>query len=256
MDIINYSKIKKVEADLASHKADYATLEEYIKQATSPLVNLVKNGDFSNGLDGWLANRNYATNSIVGGYLRSTKKNKRPYFGRIDGYNIPANHKIYFSFNLRGNRTGRVVIRMHSIDFSTADSNRMTFNIGVEDVKYSTILTTTDVFNGFSVDGSDYTVDGDYVEIRYPLVIDLTSVFGLGKEPSVLEMDNLISKYPNSWFDAFKPFTSLADVNNEIKTHIESELPHKFKDLTSNKIFSYGLKQENGHIVFMYEEEL
>ena len=26
MDIINYSKIKKVEADLASHKEDYASL--------------------------------------------------------------------------------------------------------------------------------------------------------------------------------------------------------------------------------------
>ena len=30
MDIINYSKIKKVEADLASHKEEYATFIESI----------------------------------------------------------------------------------------------------------------------------------------------------------------------------------------------------------------------------------
>ena len=229
------ANLTAIKDDLAQHKLDYATLEEYIKQATSPLVNLVKNGDFSKGLDGWLARSSYATNTIVGGYLRSTKKGERPYFGRIDGYNIPANHKIYFSFNLRGNKNGRVYIRMHSVDFSTADSNIMRFDIGVEDVKYSTILTTTDVFNGFSLDGVDYTVDGDYIEIRYPLIIDLTAVFGLGKEPSVLEMDNLLSKYPNSWFDTIKPMTTLGEVNNEIKTH-EAQIESIKNEVLGNKV--------------------
>ena len=41
---------------------------------------------------------------------------------------------------------------------------------------------------------------GTTATIRFPLAIDLTSVFGAGNEPTASEMDLLLAKYPNSWF--------------------------------------------------------
>jgi azurin len=51
------------------------------------------------------------------------------------------------------------------------------------------------------MDGSSYTSSGDYLMADKAIVIDLTACFGSGKEPSLSEMDALLSQFSDYWFD-------------------------------------------------------
>ena len=39
-----------------------------------------------------------------------------------------------------------------------------------------------------------------------------------------------------------------------IATHTDAEMPHKFQDVDTGTVYRYGFKQEDGCIVFVYEE--
>ena len=45
------------------------------------------------------------------------------------------------------------------------------------------------------------TSTGKVMEIQRVLYLDLTAIFGAGNEPTAVEMDALLTKYPNSWFN-------------------------------------------------------
>ncbi|MPN28438.1 hypothetical protein SDC9_175879 [bioreactor metagenome] len=47
------------------------------------------------------------------------------------------------------------------------------------------------------------------------LVIDLTKTFGAGKEPTLEEMDRLMARFPNSWFDGVKPVQTIETLYQE-----------------------------------------
>ncbi len=46
-------------------------------------------------------------------------------------------------------------------------------------------------------------------------VIDLTATFGAGKEPTLAEMDRLMARFPNSWFDGVKPVQTIETLYQE-----------------------------------------
>lgn len=39
-----------------------------------------------------------------------------------------------------------------------------------------------------------------------------------------------------------------------IAAHLADEMPHQLKDITTNKIYKYGIKQQDGHLIFAYQE--
>ena len=53
------------------------------------------------------------------------------------------------------------------------------------------------------------------VEVQYVSVIDLTTAFGAGKEPTLAEMDRLMARFPNSWFDGVKPIQTIETLYQE-----------------------------------------
>ncbi|NNG67354.1 hypothetical protein [Caldanaerobacter subterraneus] len=42
--------------------------------------------------------------------------------------------------------------------------------------------------------------------------------------------------------------------NSDFVLHLDDSLPHKFTDTATGKVYKYGLKQQDNHIVFMYQE--
>ncbi len=40
----------------------------------------------------------------------------------------------------------------------------------------------------------------------------------------------------------------------ELSSHLSETMPHQFVDEDTSTTYKYGLKQEDGHMVFMYEE--
>ena len=43
-------------------------------------------------------------------------------------------------------------------------------------------------------------------------------------------------------------------IDDEFTAHKADEMPHQLKDITTNKIYKYGIKQQDGHLIFAYQE--
>ncbi|WP_422447784.1 hypothetical protein [Thermoanaerobacterium sp. DL9XJH110] len=46
----------------------------------------------------------------------------------------------------------------------------------------------------------------------------------------------------------------VGSVSNALAAHQADDMPHKFIDITSGKTYKYGLKQQDNHVVFVYQE--
>ncbi len=47
---------------------------------------------------------------------------------------------------------------------------------------------------------------------------------------------------------------NLNNLENGLADHTLAEMPHRFIDTDTTNIYRYGFKQEDGHVVFVYEE--
>ena len=54
-------------------------------------------------------------------------------------------------------------------------------------------------------------------------------------------------KYSNSKVSA-------TTVQGAIDEHLNKTMPHEMKDVSTNKTYRFGLKQEGGYVKFIYEE--
>lgn len=46
----------------------------------------------------------------------------------------------------------------------------------------------------------------------------------------------------------------LEAAEQDLSVHQADEMPHQLKDITTNKIYKYGIKQQDGHLIFAYQE--
>lgn len=53
-------------------------------------------------------------------------------------------------------------------------------------------------------------------------------------------------------YDALK--SNIEDLEANLESHLADDMPHKFIDITSGKTYKYGLKQQDNHVVFVYQE--
>ena len=44
------------------------------------------------------------------------------------------------------------------------------------------------------------------------------------------------------------------ETQETVSSHLSDNMPHQFVDEDTSTTYKYGFKQENGHVVFMYEE--
>lgn len=171
--------------------------------------NLVVNGDFSNGTTGWTT-ATYGTLSASNNILTVTATDTLYSLISQNGKYFNLNDKIYIRAKAK-NTTGGVKLSLCSDLAGSTVSN-------VSNVSANTWYTLSGTYNGsggnqgIRVDKSGATEIGDTLQIQNTLLINLTATFGAGKEPTLAEMDRLMTHFPNSWFDGKQPLNTIRNL--------------------------------------------
>lgn len=188
-------------------------------------TNLVTNGDFSNGITGF----------IGGGAILSSYSNTLSVMGNgssaypqaYQSINISSflNHKIYFSAVLKTTNTDctQLSIQPQLRNGTTFVSNMASYSINnpINGTPYrlSSIYTmpNSGADNVWPLLIHSYAnssiANTKIMEVKHFIAINLTSIFGAGKEPTKEQMDWLLAqKFTNSWFNGTAELTSILDL--------------------------------------------
>lgn len=164
------------------------------------LTNLVTNGDFSGGTTGWTGNFGVASVSQNTYALTGNGANAEPYSSQLHAM-IAAN-KYYFKFRVRVTNPNCANIKVRP----AAGYGDINIANPVENQWYAQSAVVTPSTSGnlemyFKQVYSDAaTANGKVMELQYLSLINLSSAFGFGNEPTAAQMDFW---YPN-WFNGIK----------------------------------------------------
>ena len=176
--------------------------------------NEVTNGDFSNGTTGWEFDAGTAY-TVANNELKFTPNAR---FSGAMSQSIGATvsgSKYYVSMDVK---TLDTYFQIYLLSFYGPNNN---VAIGAPTINgsythFSTIVTSV-VSSGASWIKPQSTATSGFVEIsvKNVSIIDLTAAFGAGKEPTLAEMDRLMARFPNSWFDGVKPIQTIETLYQE-----------------------------------------
>lgn len=162
--------------------------------------NAVTNGDFSNGTTGWAADSSTvsATNNVA--TITGNGASAYPQIGKTTSYAI--GNKIYARYYARitTTYTGTAIIGL-IIAGSTGGSTTKAVIINPVVNQWYLISNVVDTatFSGnvrvilYDNYPDAATANGKVMEVQEVMAIDLTSLFGAGKEPTISECDALLS---------------------------------------------------------------
>jgi len=171
LDLLSYKKAKDVESVV-----------------TFNAKNLIENGHFYDGINGW--DTILGDIEVVGGILNFIPTST---IGRT--YQTVENESASIFYvaalvkattNLAGIGIVNNMLENHS---GGGEYERLTYLNTRSTTNYPSVVNSTDV-----------EVD-KLVLVKNFLTINLTDVFGEGNEPSIDVMDELMEKFPDSWFD-------------------------------------------------------
>lgn len=174
-------------------------MEELEDDTYKPMQNLITNGNFANGTTGWSG-----TNGTI-----AAASNELTFTGTsgTTGTSVISRTSAFLEANVYYTRWDYYL-------------SHPATSVYVENVGAKFISSTTPVVgNWASVSGIDSNVSAStstltwvalfndsanlnkIFKIRNLVIINLTQAFGKGNEPTKEEMDRLLAKYPNSFFD-------------------------------------------------------
>ena len=163
------------------------------KQLDFPCTNLIQNGNFATDLSGWTHYNEKA--SWVDG---------RAYFNRPIGagvvtlrqnFAVVEGHKFYFSADIENiKKAGGLYGIINNFGDPQRIINLNGLELGAHRVSTVFVVNTWGYLYINSVEGTEFYIDN-------LIMIDLTATFGAGNEPTAEEMDDILAKYPNGWFD-------------------------------------------------------
>jgi len=195
-----------------------------IKNNTPPvngycMRNLIKNGDFSNGITNWNTENAYGTLSVVGGVAQhvSDGTSTTQYMRQNIATTIDVSHKVYSRINLKpvsypakamiGTGCNYVIDIVYGNYYDcmsrSANGNpTYTQNTWSSFVVLSTQYGPQNSF-GFDIQNTAHTIidSGMIVQFDNVVMIDLTATFGAGNEPTQAAMDTMLATYPTKWFE-------------------------------------------------------
>ena len=181
----------------------------YYKQTTAPFNTLLTNGDFSNGTTGWSAFNGTINNS--NGTLVS--KASLLYGGSgqfIANYTNYKLHKLYFSALVKSDTTSFFALLNDGVNQTLLSYTNINSFQKLSSIRTIEQNATTLFFKIQDQRNSLWT--NIYVDDVY--VIDLTTTYGAGNEPTVSQMDNNLNKV---WIDSstntLKRFTAAGWIN-------------------------------------------
>lgn len=169
-------------------------------QPTLTAVNLVPNGDFSNGVAGW---SNYygisfaaANNTMT---LTFTSATFRGMAQRAFSATIPSGHRYYYAYRMKITTattwsTLRPLLLLPGAQYpytlaTTAFFANWRRMSGTMVANYDQTQILVGTYNSNS--GNTFAI-GDTIEIQSVVVVDLTALFGAGNEPTADEFEALV----------------------------------------------------------------
>ena len=202
-------------------------------------TNIVTNGDFSNGTTGWSG-----IDAIVGGVAEKTPTATYQAIQQSNGnFSLYAGKKIYVAALIK---TTSPTLRL-SLSDGVLNSEVPVNYDGVyairSMVKQMATATTACIVKVYDIGVSGWSKF--YVDNI--LAIDLTATFGKGNEPTTEQMDGILAKFTNSWFDGTKNlFRANATLNKLMAVDARTEF--EAKNGVVNGDFSKGtLAPWNGY---------
>ena len=198
-------------ADVYPKSEVYTKTEVDTKDATKAdklmATNLVSNGDFSQGTTGWTLNGS-SSNVVTNNILRQTFNGTEWTPGISIPFTIFANRKYYVSYFFDSNDvTNNKIVRFGTSPYLTI------YDGAARPLRKSVVVAPLSNFSTFNMFVNGYThhkpLNTEYGEYGWVIIIDLTTLFGVGNEPSKETMDRLLAEFPNSWFDGTKELMNL-----------------------------------------------
>lgn len=217
--------------DLDKRNRNFEKIES---DTTAMATNLITNGDFSNGVTGWVPY--YSTLSITNGIasILGDGTSGAPYTEGVSNMNVIPSSKYYLRFKARVTNSLCSKIRLRvSGSFAITDLDILNpiQNQWYEPSVIASSTTQSGVmkyyFSQTYADAS--TANGKTLEIDNVTVIDLTTTFGAGKEPTVGQMDKIMSKFTNSWFDGTKNLFRASETLNKLMA-LDKEKANKVQE--------------------------
>lgn len=137
-----------------------------------------------------------------------------------------------------------------------------TTHIPINNPQYSAVSDVLQVYynNMMLFEGDDYTVNIDGISV------DLVQGIATGEKVKFIvwkkvrtapnEVDGSVIMDGTVLRAKLAPGVTaeLDGLANSIDAHLADEMPHQLKDITTNKIYKYGIKQQDGHLIFAYQE--
>ena len=205
-----------------------ARFEDVEADTTMMGMNLVTNGDFSNGTVGFGQNGTGGL-SVVGGIAEYTATTQ---YGKLLAYYPSTIGNIYYSSALVKSASALVGL-------GTVSGVNKSFHDGSNTFKrLSQIAKATLTTSTFSIQ-DDRTSGWDKVYVDNVILIDLTATFGAGNEPTVEQMDGIMAKFTNSWFNGTANlFRANAALNKLMAVDARTEF--EAKNAVTNGDFSNG----------------
>ena len=221
-------------------------MEELESDTFIPIKNEVVNGDFRNGTAGWVFG-SFSSNVAVSSEVATVTQQYASYpvhqpatiiAGRkyylsalIKNISVSAGMQARFSFGngYAAGQNGDDYFSKLGTSAFTRISEILTAN-----ANYTSIVPLR--FTSNAASSLQYMLDNF-------IYIDLTTVFGKGNEPTVEEMDRLLAKYPNNFFDGTVNLTpKLLDDLRYLTSDVQMPLVNRIE----NGNFANGLEKWTG----------
>jgi hypothetical protein len=165
--------------------------EEAFRASRFLARNIIPNPDFSNGTSGW---------TFVSGLVANVENNELI----ITNMGATGPHKVYRNTTSPAGNVKYLAVEMKSS--SSADGIRIgnTENSkrhsGSGDWEKLSLVGTGSMAIRILDSSRTGDVSSDPVRIRRVMCLDLTALFGAGREPSREQMDELLGQFSDAWF--------------------------------------------------------
>jgi len=177
------------------------------------MQNLVKNGDFSNGLTNWKTEDIGGTFSAVGGVAQNVSDGTDT--SQLIWQSIATtdmSHKFYLRNEFKSVGYSASVMHHAGCGYSESAGQNICVQYGYSTAyaqntwkSFSTVYTPfgpQDVYIFFLTNAAHTTLPSGMIsQFDNAVMIDLTATFGAGNEPTQAAMDTMLAAYPTKWFE-------------------------------------------------------
>ena len=221
------------------------SVAEKLKQYDVLVKNEITNADFSSGLNGWLTGDGSPTLTVSGDTLRITGTHETLHSAfNVTQLPVDVGKKVYVRALMRITSENADSIGIRATGSMGGDQIVSSVNNPVPNKWY--------VVSGIVTLGQDYaailriffrarypsgtSAIGSVLEVKHPIVIDLSKQFGAGLEPSLETLDGIISNLPNQFFPTEANLFDSKYVLSSLTTKETGDVPDPVVMVPGNEI--------------------